>query len=58
MKKHYFLPLLFLAFTGFAQKQIVVQNSTAQTFNDLNAAIAAASAGDTLYIPGGGFSCP
>ncbi len=56
MKKLYFLPLLFLAFTGFAQKQIVVQNSTAQTFNDLNAAIAAASAGDTLYIPGGGFS--
>ncbi|MCB8963423.1 MAG: hypothetical protein H6536_00095 [Bacteroidales bacterium] len=56
MKKLYFLPLLFLAFTGFAQKQIVVQNGTAQTFSDLNAAIAAATAGDTLYIPGGGFS--
>lgn len=56
MKKLYFLPFLFLAIAGFAQKQIVVQNGTAQTFSDLNAAIAAASAGDTLYIPGGGFS--
>lgn len=56
MKKLYFLPLLFLAITSFAQKQFVVQNVTAQTFDDINAAIAAASAGDTLYIPGGGFS--
>lgn len=56
MKKLYFLPFLFLAFTTFAQKQIVVQNGTAQTFSDLNAAIAAASAGDTIYIPGGGFA--
>ncbi len=58
MKKLYFLPLLFLAITGFAQKQIVVQNGTTQTFNDLNAAIEAANAGDTIYIPGGGYSTP
>lgn len=56
MKKLYFLPLLFLAITGFAQKQIVVQNGTAQTFSDINAAITAAVAGDTIYIPGGGFT--
>lgn len=56
MKKLYFLPLLFLAFAGFAQKQIVVQNGTAQTFSDLSAAVAAANAGDTIYIPGGGFA--
>ncbi|WP_347839463.1 hypothetical protein [uncultured Draconibacterium sp.] len=56
MKKLYFLPFLFLAVTTFAQKQFVVQNGTTQTFNDLNAAIAAASAGDTLYLPGGGFN--
>lgn len=56
MKKLYFLPFLFLAITAFAQKQFVVQNGTAQTFDDLNGAIAAASAGDTLYLPGGGFS--
>jgi len=56
MKKLYFLPFLFLAITTFAQKQIVVQNGTAQTFDEINAAIAAASAGDTIYLPGGGFS--
>ena len=56
MKTLYLLPFLFLAITTFAQKQFVVQNGTAQTFDDLNEAIAAASAGDTLYLPGGGFS--
>ncbi|QIA06322.1 hypothetical protein [Draconibacterium halophilum] len=56
MKKLYFLPLLFLAITTFAQKQFVVQNGTAQTFDDLNVAITAASVGDTIYLPGGGFS--
>lgn len=56
MKKLYFLPFLFLAVTTFAQKQFVVQNGTTQTFEDLNEAIAAASAGDTLYLPGGGFN--
>ncbi|AHW61730.1 hypothetical protein SAMN05444285_10983 [Draconibacterium orientale] len=56
MKKLYFLPFLFLAITTFAQKQFVVQNGTAQTFDEINAAIEAASAGDTIYLPGGGFS--
>ena len=56
MKKLYLLPFLFLAITTFAQKQIVVQGSTTQTFSDLNSAIAAATAGDTIYIPGGGFT--
>ena len=58
MKKLYFLPFLFWAITGFAQKQFVVQNGTAQTFDDLNVAISAASAGDTIYLPGGGFTIP
>ena len=56
MKTLYLLPFLFLAITTFAQKQFVVQNGTAQTFDDINTAIAAASAGDTIYLPGGGFN--
>lgn len=56
MKKFTFLPLLFLCIIVFGQKQIVVQNGTAQSFEDINVAIAAANAGDTIYIPGGGFN--
>ncbi|WP_321347603.1 hypothetical protein [uncultured Draconibacterium sp.] len=56
MKTLYLLPFLFLAITTFAQKQFVVQNGTAQTFDDINVAIAAANAGDTIYLPGGGFN--
>ncbi len=56
MKKLCFLPLLLIAITGFAQKQFVVQSGTAKSFDDINAAITAANAGDTLYLPGGGFS--
>ena len=56
MKKLYFIPFLFLTITCFAQKQFVVQGGTTQTFSDINAAIAAASPGDTIYFPGGGFS--
>lgn len=56
MKKFIILPLLFATLFGFAQKQFVVQNgSKTLTFEDINVAIATAEAGDTLYIPGGGF---
>ncbi|MDX8337671.1 hypothetical protein SLH46_00660 [Draconibacterium sp. IB214405] len=55
MKNLFFLLFLFMGITTFAQKQFVVQNGTAQSFDDINDAIAAASAGDTLYLPGGGF---
>ena len=56
MKTLYLLPFLFLAITTFAQKQFVVQNGTAQTFETLVEAVDAASAGDTIYLPGGGFN--
>lgn len=56
MKKFYFLPFLFLSIIGFAQKQFVVQNGTTRTFDDINVAVAAANAGDTIYLPGGGFN--
>uniref|UniRef100_UPI003217F268 hypothetical protein n=1 Tax=uncultured Draconibacterium sp. TaxID=1573823 RepID=UPI003217F268 len=57
MKKIGILPLLFLSLFAFAQKQFVVQgNGTTQTFDNINAAIEGASAGDTLYLPGGGFT--
>ena len=58
MKKFSFLPLLFLSLIGFGQKQIVVQNGTAHSFENLTTAIDSANAGDTIYIPGGGFASP
>lgn len=56
MKNFLLILLSFFSFTTFAQKQFVVQGVTTQTFDDINAAIAAANAGDTIYLPGGGFS--
>ncbi len=56
MKKLVFLTLLFVSALAVAQPHFVVQNRTSKVFNNINTAIAAANAGDTLYIPGGGFS--
>ncbi len=58
MKKITFLPLLFLCAFAFGQKQFVVQNVTAQAFDNLSDAYDAAVAGDTIYLPGGGFTAP
>lgn len=58
MKRFTFLPLLFLCAFAFGQKQFVVQGGTAESFETLTEAIEAASAGDTIYIPGGGFTAP
>jgi hypothetical protein len=56
MKKLIFLPLLIFSIYAFGQKQIVVQNGTARSFESLTMAIDSANAGDTIYIPGGGFN--
>ena len=56
MKKLIFLAFVLLSTLTFAQPHFVVQNGTATVYNNINTAIAAANAGDTLYIPGGGFS--
>lgn len=56
MKKFTFLPFVFICFFAFGQKQIVVQGDTLGSFASLQEAVAAAHAGDTIYIPGGGFS--
>lgn len=58
MKKICFLPMLFLSLFAFSQKQFVLQNGTALSFDNLTTAIESASAGDTIYIPGGGFTAP
>ncbi|WP_167617319.1 hypothetical protein [Maribellus sediminis] len=57
MKKIIILPLLFLATMGWGQAQFVVQNGTkTEVYNNINTAIESAVAGDTLYLPGGGFT--
>jgi hypothetical protein len=56
MKKFIFLPLMVCSFLSFGQARFVVQNGTAKVFSNINQAISAANAGDTLYIPGGGFA--
>ncbi len=57
MKKIIILPLLFLGFLSWGQAQFVVQNGAkTEVYNNINTAITNAVAGDTLYIPGGGFS--
>ncbi len=57
MKKIIILPLLFLGFLSWGQAQFVVQNGAkTEVYNNINTAITNAEAGDTLYIPGGGFT--
>lgn len=56
MKKLIFLSFVLLSTVIFAQPHFVVQNGTTKVFNDIDKAITAAGAGDTLYLPGGGFS--
>lgn len=55
MKKLVFLPLILITTIIYAQPRIVVQNGSATVFANINDAISAASAGDTIYLPGGGF---
>jgi len=56
MKKLILLPLLCFSILSFAQPTIVLQNITTRVFSNINDAINAANSGDTLYVPGGGFS--
>lgn len=57
MKKIIILPFLFLGLFSWSQSQFIVQNGTkTEVYNNINTAIENAVAGDTLYIPGGGFS--
>src|SRR5665648_1289576 len=56
MKKLFLIPFLFVALISFSQPRFVVQNVTSAVFPNINDAITAASAGDTLYLPGGGLT--
>lgn len=57
MKKYIILPLLFISTLCWGQAQFVVQNaSKTEVYTNINDAITNAVAGDTLYIPGGGFT--
>ncbi|MFV0268118.1 MAG: hypothetical protein ACK5HT_13405 [Draconibacterium sp.] len=57
MKKIIILPFLFLAILSWGQAQFVVQNGAkTEVYNNINTAITNAVAGDTLYLPGGGFT--
>lgn len=47
-----------LTYTGHAQYNFVVQNGTANVFKTLDEAYSSASAGDTIYLPGGSFNFP
>lgn len=57
MKKYIFIPILFISFLSWGQAQFVIQNaSKTEVYTNINDAITNAVAGDTLYIPGGGFT--
>ena len=57
MKKYIFIPLLFVSALCWGQAQFVVQNGNkTEVYTNINTAIENAVDGDTLYIPGGGFS--
>ena len=57
MKKIIILPFLFLGLISWGQAQFVVQNGAkTEVYNNINTAITNAAAGDTLYLPGGGFT--
>lgn len=51
-----FILFMLSSIITFAQPHFVVQNGTTKVFNNINTAIEAANSGDTLYVPGGGFS--
>ena len=57
MKKIIIFPFLFLAIFSWGQAQFVVQNGAkTEVYNNINTAIENAQPGDTLYLPGGGFT--
>lgn len=59
MKKIIILPFLFLGFLSWGQAQFVVQNAAkakTEVYNNINTAINSAESGDTLYLPGGGYT--
>ncbi|WP_319591855.1 hypothetical protein [uncultured Draconibacterium sp.] len=57
MKKYIFIPLLFVSALCWGQAQFVVQNGNkTEVYTNINTAIENAVDGDTLYVPGGGFS--
>lgn len=57
MKKIIILPFIFLAIFSWGQAQFIVQNGTkTEVYNNINTAIENAASGDTLYLPGGGFT--
>lgn len=57
MKIYIFLPLIFTACLCFGQAQFVIQNDTkTEVYNNLNSAVTNAQAGDTIYLPGGGYT--
>jgi hypothetical protein len=59
-KKFFFNAFVFclLTYSGHAQYTFVVQNGTASVFKTLNEAYTSATAGDTIYLPGGSFTFP
>jgi len=58
-KAHLFIAgLLATTFALHAQHQFVVQNGTASVYTSLQEAYDAATAGDTIYLPGGSFEMP
>ncbi|WP_372775461.1 hypothetical protein [Mangrovibacterium sp.] len=56
MKKNLFILLILVTISSFAQPRFIVQNGTTTVFSNINDAITNATAGDTLYLPGGGFA--
>ncbi len=57
MKKIIILPFLFLAIFSWGQAQFIVQNGTKTlVYTNINDALSNAASGDTLYLPGGGFT--
>lgn len=57
MKKYIILPLLLITTLCFGQTQFVIQNKNkTEVYNNINDAITNSVSGDTIYIPGGGFS--
>lgn len=56
MKRLIFIPLLFISILAWSQAQFIIQNNTkTEVYNTLSAAVTNAVAGDTIYLPGGGY---
>ncbi|MEZ5011748.1 MAG: hypothetical protein R2744_09190 [Bacteroidales bacterium] len=61
MKKHLLYSLVLaisISVPAAAQHNFVVQNGSASAYKTINDAYAAASTGDTIYLPGGSFNMP